>query len=839
MDATESPGPDTIDIISTAGTWLAVFLALVALVGILGPWLAIRAAFSDKNRALNAVYDMHGDYVTRGIVISGNLRLFRQTKIPDLAPKFNTNTPEIPKLISEDNAGRLLEFRQPHYNSWNTGWSKLCALIQAQQVVETENHEPTTNHPTETNINIDEQARGPGWSWRRILRREEADGDIEDANGEENALQNNPRTVPSAEPVPQPNSDKLGVVPETFKDMSSLGGTLDIVESRTAVAASRYWILLLGLLGKYSSPAHRGAASRLILGDFPGERLSNYAASQGDDTASEVTETDNQSWETHVSRGPYQGTRGPSHGERYRAYLSSHGTWELSSAPARSIEGYTGSFRDLGRHRGSFVNQSTVTFSPKTVSESRERGSSRLKKQVSSIVVQFWLAHGFLPSNTKSGQPDEVISLQDPVQDGMNPGLNELFTGEGKDQRTKSYLSLAETANVPLSIKKSSIALGVPSCTTKQWIAHDEPTLTTFDEWTQVKIKEKTMNVLRSDLFVIINRLLMITWDDWGYLIWKSKSESNIWTNVLEPVASDTFKNGRLIRPFLWEHCTEGEINTTTEGHRIIPDHSALDWRVNAKFYAPKTADYVQFEVAVETWINNKEAKLPIAFLFINDQSFRKSILEMLSHTPIPTLARDQPSDQEPDPSDPVRDQTTQLNPTAAWVEDVAQASSASEGGRASSQSADWSCRRSSSIEGPEFEEDDPRLTLAGPQTEEDRQPAEQPPQPLYHLGRGVTKFKYCRTRNLIKWKSVAANGTEADKQASLPSESSLDINNQPSGDPSGGAGDDGHEVDISDTDVIFIALWAATRCAIWMSSEDSIPLIKFVNNLDRYVWVI
>jgi hypothetical protein len=80
-----------LDIASTAGTWVAAILAIIALVGIVGPWLAIRAAHSDKNRALNAVRDKKHTYVTKGVRVAAHTTLFRRVRVPDLAPMYGTN----------------------------------------------------------------------------------------------------------------------------------------------------------------------------------------------------------------------------------------------------------------------------------------------------------------------------------------------------------------------------------------------------------------------------------------------------------------------------------------------------------------------------------------------------------------------------------------------------------------------------------------------------------------------------------------------------------------------------------------------------------------------------
>jgi len=100
VGATEpsDPGPSSIDVISTVGTWVAAVLAVIALLGIVGPFIAIRAAKSDKNSALNAVRDQEHRYITAGLRINAQVTIFRRVNIPNLAPTYNTNKADVPKI---------------------------------------------------------------------------------------------------------------------------------------------------------------------------------------------------------------------------------------------------------------------------------------------------------------------------------------------------------------------------------------------------------------------------------------------------------------------------------------------------------------------------------------------------------------------------------------------------------------------------------------------------------------------------------------------------------------------------------------------------------------------
>ncbi|KAI6778883.1 uncharacterized protein J7T54_000539 [Emericellopsis cladophorae] len=125
------PDASAIDIASTAGTWVAAILAIIALVGIIGPWLALQAAHSDKSRALNAVRDQPQRYVTKGFSIGAHTTLFRRVRVPDLAPTYGTNKATVANFAKGVDFKDRLFFEFPDYKQWNTGWAMLAAAAEA------------------------------------------------------------------------------------------------------------------------------------------------------------------------------------------------------------------------------------------------------------------------------------------------------------------------------------------------------------------------------------------------------------------------------------------------------------------------------------------------------------------------------------------------------------------------------------------------------------------------------------------------------------------------------------------------------------------------------------
>ena len=76
---------DKVALTGTIGTWVAVFLALLALVAVIGPVLVWLAARTEKNRALHHAGDTEQSFISTGVHFIGlDVRLFRRVRAPIL-----------------------------------------------------------------------------------------------------------------------------------------------------------------------------------------------------------------------------------------------------------------------------------------------------------------------------------------------------------------------------------------------------------------------------------------------------------------------------------------------------------------------------------------------------------------------------------------------------------------------------------------------------------------------------------------------------------------------------------------------------------------------------------
>ena len=62
--------------------WATASIAIIALLGVICPYLALPASLSDSNRAMNAVQEIPEKYVSRGLRITKLLGIFRRIRVP-------------------------------------------------------------------------------------------------------------------------------------------------------------------------------------------------------------------------------------------------------------------------------------------------------------------------------------------------------------------------------------------------------------------------------------------------------------------------------------------------------------------------------------------------------------------------------------------------------------------------------------------------------------------------------------------------------------------------------------------------------------------------------------
>ncbi|EMD94385.1 hypothetical protein COCC4DRAFT_75279 [Bipolaris maydis ATCC 48331] len=84
-----------VDIASAVGTWLAAVLALVALFGIIGPFLLWTTLRSEKHIAHRAIDDPSHRFVSSGIRIWRDTRILRRARVPRL-----TDIPQLPRQFN-------------------------------------------------------------------------------------------------------------------------------------------------------------------------------------------------------------------------------------------------------------------------------------------------------------------------------------------------------------------------------------------------------------------------------------------------------------------------------------------------------------------------------------------------------------------------------------------------------------------------------------------------------------------------------------------------------------------------------------------------------------------
>lgn len=115
-----------IELAGTIGTWVAVFCAIVALIGVVGPFVVWRASRTEKQIALKAVdTDLaeNGGFISKGLQLWPGIRLFRSVRAPIL---------RVEPTPSRTPINRSNKVRQVSKTSMS--WVKLGLLIQSYQI---------------------------------------------------------------------------------------------------------------------------------------------------------------------------------------------------------------------------------------------------------------------------------------------------------------------------------------------------------------------------------------------------------------------------------------------------------------------------------------------------------------------------------------------------------------------------------------------------------------------------------------------------------------------------------------------------------------------------------
>lgn len=592
-------GPDPLELASSIGTWVAAAVAIIALVGVVGPFFALQASLSDSNRAMNAVQDIPQKYVTSGFPLTKGLRVLRRIRVPDLSPGYIANLPELSPLITARAARGHWVLQPREYLLWNTGWAKMAELItEAYQV-----RDGTSNEPGVSNI-------------------------------------------------------------------AAKGGTLEVVNSRTALVVNKHWILLLGLLGRYGTRSDKGVLQRRgIRRDLGGERapISTFVDThklmieakehKHDDSFEwvrkkshrrrrEKESSGSSSSDSETSNSDSDDSFGRSRGEEVMALKrSAYGEWTVEPQKHALVHGITGVMRSLGRHKGYWSYLSSISFTPHTSQQIFGPGTLDKREEVS-VTTLFWLAHGFIPCGRTIEGTETILSLEDPA--AGTSGLGE-YLSNYEGTRDWTLFSLEESDDLPLTIAHSMIHLGIAAPSILQFVAIESYGGNKSDEGkavdTQAKVSchiwERILQVSRDNHEILttdgtftyyaksrksrvrifprtqfdraLSSIILLEWDTWGFLVWKS----SFWRSALKPATT------------LLEVADPGMIAATLGQRKHI---KAFRWGAITAFRINKLEEFLTLDRLISTFLEKSEAlplRLAIGCLYIVDASLSRKIADV------------------------------------------------------------------------------------------------------------------------------------------------------------------------------------------------------------------
>ncbi|RBA09008.1 hypothetical protein FPRO05_07288 [Fusarium proliferatum] len=810
MSSSSDDGVDPVDLASNIGTWVAAGVAIIALVGVVGPYLALQASMSDKNRAMNAVQDQQQKYISRGWRLTRGLRMFRRIRVPNLAPGYITNEPDTAPLIPPLSAalGRW-GFTTRDYLPWNTGWAKISELIESYEVRD-------------------------GISNRRV--------DLD--------------------------------VPET-------GGTLEVVNSRTALVVNKHWILTLGLLGRYGDRVDKGILQRKgIRRNFDGERASirHFAlprkAKQKESNLEFEWVRKKQSHAMSRRRGSssrdsassrsWSDSDADSDGTVMAVRRSAYGTITLETAPQPTIYGITGKLQQLGRHKGSWSYLTSVSFVPHIAKEIFEAGLNE-RRESSSLQTFFWLAHGFLPCGRTAEGRQMVISLEAPDLALASIGRNV------DDTLDWPAYSLQESDDIPISIGIAMQCLGIPEPQILQFLPLDaasqakrvlEKTSHQSDDGTESPVYETNeKNRLwehelpaqpaglsidgpwvrysdaseenfclfrRRDFEKTLRLVLTIDWDNWGFLIWKDK----FWISILRRTTSILKIN---------------EICDSEFGQAFgLSSHSRIfDWKQSGKFYPQRLADQLSFDKFLTDYLDTYDLlplRLSLGVLYILDTQLQECTLRVYANL------CNNGENNNPRSQARIKYLESALEEVEAehrfqkimHKNDEAPSMNKKTAGISESESIEdvytHMLIRALDTETLDrfnivYEQSDDLLYFItgyiAPWEQEILFKHTAIRRELYQLKSrmvgGVLEYTY-KTRQL-KWYSNKTSMMEYSTWQLTPQDVLVTGEKQ--------------SMWIEEKDMVMVALWVANRAAMWIGAQDSKPLLEFVEDLDTYAYVL
>ncbi|KAF5668244.1 hypothetical protein FDENT_11860 [Fusarium denticulatum] len=454
-------------------------------------------------------------------------------------------------------------------------------------------------------------------------------------------------------------------------DVPKSGGTLEVVNSRTALVVNKHWILILGLLGRYGDRFDKGILQlKGIRRNFDGERASirhfalpRKAKQRESDLHFEwvrkkqshaMSRRRGSSSRDSASSRSWSDSDTDSDGTVMAVRRSAYGTITLETTPQPTIYGITGKLQQLGRHKGSWSYLTSVSFVPHIVKEIFEAGVSE-KREGSSLQTLFWLAHGFLPCGRTAEGRQMVISLE-------APDLSLASIGRDVDDilAWPAYC-LQESDDVPISIGIAMQCLGIPEPQILQFLPLDpaseakrvlektshhffDATESPADEsdgrnrqWErELPAQQAGLNLdgpwvrysnpsqenfclfRRLDFEKTLRLVLTIDWDNWGFLIWKDK----FWISILRRTTSVL---------------KISEICDSEFGQAFgLASHSRIfDWKQSDKFYPQRLADQLSFDKFLTEYLDTydlRALRLSLGVLYILDEQLRENTLKVYAN---------------------------------------------------------------------------------------------------------------------------------------------------------------------------------------------------------------